>query len=459
MHSLEMLDPLDGRYADKPTVAKVRNIFSEKGLQSYRTRVEAEYLIRLSEHPQTDLREFSPEECERLMSLAELSLDDSRRIKELEAVSDHDVKAVETFMRERLKKTSLADVTSWLHFGLTSEDVNNTSYALMVGDALEKAIIPAAHNVLKETESFAVRYADLPMLARTHGQPASPTTVGKEFNVFARRMESELKQLEETRLSVKLNGATGGYDAHVAAYPNVDWMGFTRNFVDELGTGKKIKFVPNYVTTQIEPHDNLAGVFDNVARLNRVGINYAQDMWRYISDHWVGLKSKEGETGSSTMPHKVNPIRFERAEGAFTASNWILKGLSEKLQISRLQRDLSDSVTMRFAGPALGATGLGWDSMLEGLGKITINEPKILAELDAHPEVVTEALQTILRREGRDDAYDLLKGMSRGKEITAVDIHNFIEGLDISKEAKAKMHAITPRNYTGLAAKLAKYQC
>ncbi|MBI5398221.1 adenylosuccinate lyase [Candidatus Woesearchaeota archaeon] len=367
MGALEAISPLDGRY--RRYTEALADIFSEKGLIQRRVKVEGEYLIFLSEHPQIGLREFSEKEKKLVRRLYDISTENAGIVKAIEVngyrnvkPTNHDVKAIEYFMRDRLKGTSLEDSLDWIHFALTSEDVNNLAYGLMLSTGVGEIVLPSVQRLYETIEESAQRYKDVPMLARTHGQPASPTTFGKEFKVFASRMKRQLDQLAGFKILVKLNGATGNYDAHHASYPKVDWLEFTRDFVERFNERRRIRLEPNFVTTQIEPHDTYAELFDNLRRLNTIVIGFDQDMLRYISDDWVRQKPVEGEIGSSTMPHKVNPIDFENSEGNLGIANALFGYFSSKLPVSRLQRDLSDSTVERNFGVALGHSLIGYNS-------------------------------------------------------------------------------------------------
>lgn len=455
MHNLEAISPVDGRY--RRLTEPLAN-FSEKGLIKYRLIVEGEYLIALSKNPKIGVRSFSQEELNLVRNMYEISTEEAEIVKAYETKgcgnikpTNHDVKAVEYYIKEKLRGTSLEDCLEWVHFALTSEDTNNLAYALMLSDGLGDVIIPAAEELRETLDTLALKYRETPMLARTHGQPASPTTFGKEFKIFESRLEGQLTQLENYAVSVKLNGATGNYNAHHVACPEVDWVGFTRNFVSGFNEGRGIKLRPNLITGQIDPHDTYAELFDNIRRLNTILIDFDQDMWRYISDEWAVQKPVEGEVGSSTMPHKINPIDFENSEGNLGIANAIFEFFSRKLPISRLQRDLSDSTVERNFGVALSHSLIGYKSALKGLSKIYVNEQKVVEELDNHPEVISEAIQTLLRKERIEMPYEQLKDLTRGRKVTMADFKTFIEGLDISRELKDRLEAITPRNYTGLA--------
>jgi len=463
MNKLEAISPIDGRY--RRHTEPLSEIFSEKGLIKYRIKVEGEYLLLLSEHSQIGTRRFSEEEQGLIRKLSDVSTEDAEIVKSIETKgyknikpTNHDVKAVEYFIKDKLKGTSLEDSLEWIHFALTSEDVNNFAYGLMLSDGIGEVILPTAKETCKTIEELAQKYKDTPMLARTHGQPASPTTFGKEFKVFASRLKRQLDQLGAYEILVKLNGATGNYDAHHIAYPHMDWVAFTGSFVETFNRERKIKLKPNFVTTQIEPHDTYAELFDNLRRANTILVDFNQDMWRYISDNWISQKPVEGEVGSSTMPHKINPIDFENSEGNLGIANTLLSYFSAKLPISRLQRDLSDSTVERNFGVALGHSLIGYRSVQKGLSKIAVNEAKVVEELEKHPEIISEAIQTILRREGTEMPYEKLKQITRGRKVTLDDFKTFIEGLDVSDNVKEELKQITPTNYTGIASLLVRNQ-
>ena len=455
MHNSSAINPLDGRYFTK--TRPLAEYFSEKALMKYRVLVEGEYLIALSHLHKTGLRKFSSAEIKKIRNLYNLEDKDYAEIKNIEKETNHDVKAVEYFMKNCLSKTSLKDSLEWIHFGLTSEDTNNMAYALILADSLEKIMIPEIEKIISEINSLSKKYKNLPMLARTHGQPASPTTFGKEMKVFVVRLEKRLVGLKGIKIQAKLNGATGNYNAHIASYPKVDWMKFSKDFIGELNKlePRTLKLEANLITTQIECHDSYIAVFDTIRRINTILLDFNQDMWRYISDEWVGQTPKAGETGSSTMPHKINPIDFENSEGNLGLANALFEFFARKLPISRLQRDLSDSTVERTFGVAFGHSYLAYTSLLKGLSKIKVHESKVREDLNAHPEVITEAIQTILRREGVEMPYEKLKELSRGKKITLSEIHQFINSLPLDPIIKKELLNITPENYTGLASKLA----
>lgn len=456
MTTLETISPIDGRYWRY--TKSLSAYFSEKGLIKNRLKVEGEYFLFLSKHPQIGTRVFSEKEKSLVKSLYNVTTEDVDIIKAIEIkgfkdikATNHDVKAVEYFLKEKLKGTTLEDSLEWIHFSLTSEDVNNLAYGLMLSESIDSVILPIAQKLWETIESLAQQYKNVPMLARTHGQPASPTTFGKEFKVFASRLRRQLDQLGSHEILVKLNGATGNYNAHYIAYPQIDWIAFTQDFINEFNEGRKIKLKPNFVTTQIEPHDSYAELFDNLRRLNTILIDFDQDIWRYISDNWITQKPVDGEVGSSTMPHKVNPIDFENSEGSLGIANALLGFFSTKLPISRLQRDLSDSTVERSIGVALAYSLVGYKSAQKGLSKISVNEQKIIEELENHPEIISEAIQTVLRRAGTEMPYEKLTKLTRGKKTTLDDFKIFIDGLDVSEIVKDELRQIAPKNYLGAA--------
>lgn len=449
------INPLDGRYFEKTRA--LAPYFSEFALMKYRVMIECEYFIALSALNKLVLRKFQPKEIKIIRNLYEKFDDTSYdKIKNQEAVTNHDVKAVEYFLKEKLSKTSLKDSIEWVHFALTSEDVNNISYALILSDSLEKVMISSIKEIIFNLDKLALKHRNLPMLARTHGQPASPATFGKEMMVFIARLQKQLKNLRNIQIEAKLNGATGNYNAHIAAYSNINWIEFSKKFIESFNKKRSQRLKANLVTTQIECHDSYAAVFDATRRINTILLDFNQDIWRYISDGWIEQIPKKMETGSSTMPHKINPIDFENSEGNLGIANALFEFFARKLPISRLQRDLSNSTVERAFGTAFGHSYLAYVSLLRGLGKISINEVKIKEDLNKHPEVIAEAIQTILRREGIKMPYEKLKELTRGKQITLKEIHSFINSLGISDKIKKELLIITPENYTGLASKLAK---
>ena len=448
------ISSLDGRYFKKTRA--LAPYFSEEALMKYRVLVEGKYLIALSLLEKTALRKFTPNEIKIITDLCE-NFDETsyEEIKKIEAVTNHDVKAVEYFIKEKLSKTSLKNTSEWVHFAITSEDTNNLAHALILSDVLQNVMMSSIEEIILSVEKLVIKYKNLPMLARTHGQSASPTTFGKEMAVFAARLKKQFKTLKNIQIEAKFNGATGNYNAHFVAYPNVAWPEFSKKFIESFNQGRSQKLKANLLTIQIECHDSYVEIFDSLKRINTILLDFNQDMWRYISDGWVGQIPAKGETGSSTMPHKINPIDFENSEGNLGLANALFEFFARKLPISRLQRDLSDSTVERAFGTAFGHSYLAYTSLLKGLSKISVNELKMKEDLISHPEIIAEAIQTILRREGAEFPYEKLKDLTRGKSITLEDIHQFIDTLKVSEKVKKELLKITPENYIGLASKLA----
>jgi adenylosuccinate lyase len=459
--NLNLISPIDGRY-EKYT-KDLGAYFSESASMKYKIQVECEFLTSLSEASGTGIRKLNEKEKTLVRNLYKnFKVGDAEMVSDIELkgyknikATNHDFKAMEYFIKESLGQTSLKDVLEFVHFGLTSEDASNTAYALMISDSLERIMLPEISKIILELNSLAKKYKDLPMLARTHGQPASPTTFGKEMKIFAERLEQHSNILKNVRISAKLNGATGNYNALNVAYPEIDWIKFSEKFIGSFNKTRTLKLEPNLLTTQIECHDSYVHIFDTLRKINTVLINFNQDMWRYISDGWVGQKPVEGEVGSSTMPHKINPWFLENSEGNLGMANAMFEFFARKLPISRLQRDLSDSTVLRNIGTAFAHSLIGFKYLNNQLGRIVINKDKVLEDLNKHPEVITEAIQTILRREGVAMPYEKLKELTRGKTVTLPDIHAFINALEVSEKVKKELLKITPENYTGLASKLA----
>lgn len=447
---LMALSPLDGRYA--PKLNALRPLLSEFGLMHRRVQVEIEWFIALSD---AQLAGFSPlsEAARGLLRglVVRFSESDAQAIKDIEKTTNHDVKAVEYWLKSRLEHNpELHAATEFVHFACTSEDINNTSHALMLKSARAEVLLPAIDQIIGRLAEMARSFAAVPMLSRTHGQTASPTTVGKEVANVAARLQHARARIAEVRLLAKMNGAVGNYNAHLAAYPATDWEAFSRRVVEErLG----LQFNP--YTIQIEPHDYMAELFDAVTRTNTILIDWCRDVWGYISLGYFGQRTKAGEVGSSTMPHKVNPIDFENAEGNFGLANALLAHLSQKLPISRWQRDLTDSTVLRNMGVALGYAVLGYDSLARGLDKLQLREDVLAADLDAAWEVLAEPIQTVMRRHGLPNPYDQLKAFTRGKPMTRESIQGFIADLALPEDEKKRLLAMTPASYTGLAAELA----
>lgn len=446
--ALSALSPLDGRYHEK--VQELCRFFSEEALMRYRVRVECEWLIFLTNDlrvPGTRL--IDKKEQTYLKELyGNFETKAALRIKELEKITNHDLKAVEYFIRERLQKTALKYIEEFVHFGCTSEDINNLSYALAIKEAMKEVIIPSLEKVHDDLMKKARAYKGIALLSRTHGQPASPTTLGKEFVVFAVRLERQLNLLKKQEILGKINGASGNFNAHVIAYPKIDWIKASKKFIGSLG------LVPNLYTTQIEPHDFIAGICDGMKRINAILIDLNRDMWSYISLEVFRQKIVNGEVGSSAMPHKVNPIDFENSEGNLGVANALWEHFAAKLPISRLQRDLSDSTVFRNLGMAFGYSLLAYKSTLKGFSKLEVNREKISADLDQNWPVLAEAIQTVLRRYQVPGAYEKLKELTRGKKLGAVEMRNFIENLKIPPKEKQGLLKLKPDTYTGLAEKL-----
>ena len=458
---MNVVSPLDGRYAEQLGLLPRR--MSEGGLIRYRVMVECHYLMKLCTTPGTKIRPLTEEEKEQLEKFSLLTNKDLNHISELEHYGadgipaiKHDVKAVEYYLKDKLAHTSMKDLREYVHFGLTSEDVNNISYALMLRDCLNGEMLPALEEILKALDTLARDHAADPLLARTHGQPAVPTTFGKEFRVFHSRISRQAEQLRNMHICAKLNGASGNYNAHAAAFPAVDWIKFSSEFIRSFNPERGPMLENNLFTTQIEPHDSYAELFDALRRVNTVLLGFCQDIWRYISAGLVVQKAVAGEVGSSTMPQKVNPIHFENAEGNLGMANSMLTFFSAKLPVSRLQRDLSDSTVERNFGAAFGHSLAAYRSIMTGLGRVSVNTEFARAELEQHPEVVAEGIQTILRREKAAGPYELLCKFTRGRNITAPDLGEFLDGLKVKPAVKAELKKLSPLTYTGLAAKLAK---
>ncbi|AUI91037.1 adenylosuccinate lyase [Xanthomonas oryzae pv. oryzae] len=449
--ALLALSPLDGRYASK--VDALRSIFSEYGLIKARVKVEIEWLLALAAEPGiAELAPFSAAATQRLRALADgFNVAHAARVKEIERTTNHDVKAVEYFIKEQLKDDAeLGPALEFVHFACTSEDINNLSYGLMLEQARREVLLPSLDGITAALRTLAHAQAAQPMLSRTHGQTASPTTLGKEIANVVARLERQRKQIAAVELTGKINGAVGNYNAHLISYPDLDWAAFAQRFVESLG------LVFNPYTTQIEPHDNVAEIGDASRRVNTILIDLARDIWGYISLGYFKQKLKEGEVGSSTMPHKVNPIDFENAEGNFGIANALFEHFSAKLPISRWQRDLTDSTVLRALGTAFGHTQVALDSLAKGLGKLTVNPERLDADLDAAWEVLAEAVQTVMRRHGLPNPYEQLKALTRGQGITAVSMQTFVERLQLPEDDKQRLRALTPGAYTGLAEQLAR---
>ncbi len=449
--SLTALSPLDGRYQEK--LADLRPIFSEYGLIRFRVLVEVRWLQMLTEHAHLpEVPQLSPEANQVLNSIVDnFSEQDAIRIKHIENGINHDVKAVEYFLKERVANNKeLAKISEFIHFGCTSEDINNLAYSLMLHTARKKVILPSLDNLLSILKNLAHEYANQPMLARTHGQPATPTTVGKEIANVIARLQHQITHLKTMPLLGKFNGASGNYNAVVVAYPEVDWQKISKNFVS------KLDLTWNPYTTQIEPHDSLAEFFSTLSRINTILIDFNRDIWGYIAINYFSLKTLKNEVGSSAMPHKVNPIDFENAEGNLGISSALFEHLASKLPISRWQRDLSDSTVLRNIGVAIAHANLAYQSTCKGLSKIVPNSTVLEADLAQHWEVLAEPIQTVMRRYGVEQPYEKLKSFTRGQVITKAMLHEFIQQLNLPEKAKKQLLSLTPSTYLGYAAELAK---
>jgi len=443
--SLNAISPIDGRYRSK--VEKLGPIFSEEGLIKYRVKVEIEYFIALCEIPLPQLANFDSKLFPELRKIyTEFTSEDAQKVKDIESITNHDVKAVEYFIKEKFDALNLQKHKEFIHFGLTSQDINNTATPLSINDACDEVYYPELANLMTKLRELSTEWADIPMLARTHGQPASPTRLGKEIAVFIERIEQQVKQLQNVPYAAKFGGATGNFNAHKVAYPNIDWKAFGTHFVEKV-----LGLHHSFPTTQIEHYDHVAGMFDAMKRINTILIDFNRDIWTYVSTDYFKQKIKAGEVGSSAMPHKVNPIDFENSEGNLGIANAVFEHLSAKLPISRLQRDLTDSTVLRNVGVPFAHTIIAFTSTLKGLNKLLINKEKFAEDLENHWAVVAEAIQTILRREAYPNPYEALKGLTRtNAKITQKSMADFIDSLDVSSEIKTELKAITPSNYTGI---------
>lgn len=445
LNQLNAISPIDGRYRNK--VDALGPFFSEEALIKYRVRVEIEYFIALCEIPLPQLESFDTALFENLRSIYKnFSTEDAQAIKEIEKVTNHDVKAVEYFIKKEFDKLGLEEYKEFIHFGLTSQDINNTAIPLSIKEAMNEVYVPMYFDVVEKLEELVKEWAEVSMLARTHGQPASPTRLGKEIEVFVVRLKEQFNLLNDIPSAAKFGGATGNFNAHKVAYPNIDWKSFGQKFVQE-----KLDLQHSFPTTQIEHYDHMAALFDTLKRINTIIIDLDRDFWTYVSMDYFKQKIKAGEVGSSAMPHKVNPIDFENSEGNLGIANAIFEHLSAKLPISRLQRDLTDSTVLRNAGVPFAHTIIAFSSTLKGLNKLLLNKEKFEQDLENNWAVVAEAIQTILRREAYPNPYEALKGLTRTNEkINQKSIANFIDTLEVSDAIKTELKAITPSNYTGI---------
>ncbi|MFY0643743.1 MAG: adenylosuccinate lyase [Bacteroidia bacterium] len=447
LSSLSAVSPVDGRYRSK--IEELAPYFSEYGLFKYRVWIEVEYFIALSKINLAQFIELTDDETMSLRSLyTEFNEADAQAIKDIEKITNHDVKAVEYFIKEKMKGSSLEEYSEFVHFGLTSQDINNTAVPLSLKHGLEQCLIPSIENTLSQISAYAKEWSKVPLLSRTHGQAATPTTMGKEFEVYSERLRIQINNLKSIEISGKFGGATGSYNAHHIAYPEVNWPEFASDFVNSLGLSH------SYPTTQIDHYDQLAAVFDALRRIDVILIDFARDVWQYISMDFFKQKIAKNEVGSSAMPHKVNPIDFENAEGNLGVANALYDHLSNKLPISRLQRDLTDSTVLRNVGVPLAHALIALKSLDKGMSKLIINKDAIHADLNNNWAVVAEAIQTVLRREKIEGAYELLKELTRTNEgITEQSIAKFVDNLEVGDEIKSELRAITPFNYLGYASK------
>ncbi|MBT8206576.1 MAG: adenylosuccinate lyase [Eudoraea sp.] len=445
LSKLNAISPVDGRYRNKTEA--LAPFFSEAALIKYRILVEVEYFIALCELPLPQLSKFDAKDFHQLRELyLNFEQEDATAVKEIESITNHDVKAVEYFIKEKMDEMGLEEFKEFVHFGLTSQDINNTAIPYGLKAAMNDVYVPLYNQVLEKLEKISDAWENIPMLARTHGQPASPTRLGKEIRVFVARLKEQFNLLNDIPSAAKFGGATGNFNAHQVAYPDVDWKAFGKQFVQD-----KLGLHHSFPTTQIEHYDHMAALFDNLKRINTILIDLDRDIWTYISMDYFKQQIKEGEVGSSAMPHKVNPIDFENSEGNLGIANALFEHLSAKLPISRLQRDLTDSTVLRNIGVPFAHTMIGFNAMLKGLDKLILNEDKIRADLDQNWAVVAEALQTILRREGYPKPYEALKGLTRtNAEINQETIAEFVATLDVTDEIKKEMLAIRPETYTGI---------
>ncbi|MAQ75658.1 MAG: adenylosuccinate lyase [Aquimarina sp.] len=445
LSALQAISPIDGRYASKTKALSA--YFSEEALIKYRVLVEIEYFIALCELPLPQLEKVDTALFDKLRVIYnEFTADDAQAIKDIEKVTNHDVKAVEYFIKEKFDALGLSEYKEFIHFGLTSQDINNTAIPLSIKEAIGDVYIPMYQELLDRLKQLVIEWKDIPMLARTHGQPASPTRLGKEFDVFVARLEAQFDQLKDIPSAAKFGGATGNYNAHKVAYPTIDWKTFGTQFVQE-----KLGLHHSFPTTQIEHYDHAASLFDGLKRINTILIDLDRDLWTYISMDYFKQKIKKGEVGSSAMPHKVNPIDFENSEGNLGIANALFEHLAAKLPVSRLQRDLTDSTVLRNIGVPFGHTLIAFQATLKGLNKLLLNEEKFAQDLENNWAVVAEAIQTILRREGYPNAYEALKGLTRtNTKIDQKSIADFIDTLEVSSAIKEELKQITPSNYTGI---------
>lgn len=445
LSKITAVSPVDGRY--RASTEPLDQYFSEYALIKYRVLVEIEYFISLCTIPLPQLEDVDPARFEELRMIYEdFTVADALRIKEIERTTNHDVKAVEYFIKEKMEAMGFGTVKEFIHFGLTSQDINNTAVPYSIRDAAHNVYYPALERIVNKLKAMAKEWNNVPLLARTHGQPASPTKLGKEFLVYVERLEKQTEMLRQIPASAKFGGATGNFNAHMAAYPEIDWVAFANHFVNDV-----LLLDRSQTTTQIEHYDNIAAICDNFKRINTILIDLSRDIWSYVSMEYFKQKIKAGEVGSSAMPHKVNPIDFENAEGNMGIANAIFEHLSSKLPVSRLQRDLTDSTVLRNIGVPIAHTIISFNSLMKGLEKLILNQEAIERDLESNWAVVAEGIQTILRRENYPSPYEALKALTRtNKAITKEDIYNFVETLEVSAKVKEELHRLTPQTYTGI---------
>jgi adenylosuccinate lyase len=461
MERLSLINPVDGRYSKQ--TESLKNYFSEAALIKYRIIVECEYFLYVAKQKGVKIKKLKSSDINFIKSLKNPSAHDIKEVKKIETegtpslpATRHDVKAVEYYLKAKFTEQGLSNFSEYLHFALTSEDTNNISYAMMLSSALKKVILPQIKTIQKHLLNLSKEYSGSILLARTHGQAAIPTTFGKEFRIYENRIKTQLNRINKIKILAKLNGAAGNYNAHIAAFPKIDWLKFSENFINHLNTEFKLNIATNKITPQIEPHDSYCELFDALRAINTILTDMCQDIWRYISDDLLTQKAAKGEIGSSTMPHKINPISFENAEGNLGIANALFGHFSAKLPISRLQRDLSDSTVERNFGVAFAHSLIAYDSILKGLLRIKVNPAKAAQQIEEHPEIYAEAIQTILRRENFPNPYELLKTLTRGSKINRLKLNKFVKSLKVNSKIKKEILNSINTGYIGIADKIAK---
>ncbi len=461
MERLSLINPVDGRYSKQ--TKPLKDYFSEAALIKYRIIVECEYFLYLAKQKGVKIKKLKSSDINFIKSLKNPSSHDIKEVKKIETEGNpslpatrHDVKAVEYYLKSKFAEQGLSNFSEYLHFALTSEDTNNISYTMMLSSALKKVLLPQIKTIQKHLLNLSKEYSGSILLARTHGQAAIPTTFGKEFRIYENRIKTQLNRVNKIKILSKLNGAAGNYNAHIAAFPKIDWLRFSENFINHLNTEFKLNISTNKITSQIEPHDSYCELFDALCAINIILTDMCQDIWRYISDDLLTQKAAKGEIGSSTMPHKINPISFENAEGNLGIANALFRHFSLKLPISRLQRDLSDSTVERNFGVAFAHSLIAYDSILKGLLRIKVNPAKAAQQIAEHPEIYAETIQTILRRENFPNPYELLKTLTRGSKINRIKLNKFVKNLKVSKKIKKEIISSINTGYIGIADKIAK---